>query len=38
MLAPEMFGKGKLHILPERIKDHKGLSRLFKSQPKNKKS
>jgi len=38
MLAPEMFSKGKLHILPERIKDRKGLSRLFKGQTKNKKS
>jgi heterodisulfide reductase subunit C len=38
MLAPKMFSKGKLHILPERIKDRKGLSRLFKGQPKNKKS
>ena len=31
MLAPEMFSKGKLHILPERIKDRKDLSRLFKN-------
>jgi len=38
MLAPEMFSKGKLHILPERIKDRKGLARLFKGQPKNNKS
>jgi heterodisulfide reductase subunit C2 len=38
MLAPEMFSKGKLHILPERIKDRKGLSRLFKGQSKNNKS
>ena len=38
MLAPEMFSKGKLHILPERIKDRKSLSRLFKGQPKNNKS
>ena len=38
MLAPEMFSKGKLHILPERIKDRKGLSRLFKGQPKNNKT
>lgn len=37
-VAPEMFSKGKLHILPERIKDRKGLSRLFKGQAKNKKS
>jgi heterodisulfide reductase subunit C2 len=36
-VAPEMFAKGKLHILPERIKDRKGLSRLFKGQPKNNK-
>jgi len=38
MLAPEMFSKGKLHILPERIKDRKGLSRLFKGQTKKPKS
>jgi len=38
MLAPEMFGKGKLSIFPERIKDRKGLSRLFKGQTNNKKS
>jgi heterodisulfide reductase subunit C2 len=38
MLAPEMFSKGKLHILPEKIKDRQGLSRLFKGQPKNNKS
>ena len=38
MLAPEMFGKGKLSIFPERIKDRKGLSRLFKGQTKNNKS
>ncbi len=37
-LAPEMFSKGKLHILPERIKDRKGLSRLFKGQSKKPKS
>lgn len=37
MLAPEMFGKGKLHIFPEQIKDKKGLSRLFKNQFKNRK-
>ena len=36
--APGMFSRGKLHILPERIKDRKGLSRLFKGQPKNNKS
>jgi hypothetical protein len=33
-----MFSRGKLHILPEQIKDRKGLSRLFKGQPKNNKS
>jgi heterodisulfide reductase subunit C2 len=38
MLAPEMFSKGKLHILPERINDRKSLSRLFKGLPKNTKS
>ena len=32
LLAPEMFSKGKLHILPERIKDRKGFARLFKDQ------
>jgi len=31
-LAPEMFAKGKLHLLPERIKDRKGFARLFKFQ------
>ncbi len=36
--APGMLSRGKLHILPERIKDRKGLSRLFKGQTKNKKS
>jgi heterodisulfide reductase subunit C len=36
-VAPEMFSKGKLHILPERIKDRKSLSRLFKGQTKTKK-
>ena len=36
--APGMFSRGKLHILPERIKDRKGLSRLFKGQTKNPKS
>lgn len=37
-LAPEMYAKGKLSILPERIKDQKGLSRLFKDQFKKRKS
>ena len=37
-LAPEMYGKGKLHLLPERIKDRKGLARLFKDQFKKRKS
>lgn len=37
MLAPGMFSRGKLHILPEQIKDKKGLSRLFKNQFKNRK-
>jgi Heterodisulfide reductase, subunit C len=36
--APGMFSRGKLHILPEQIKDKKGLKRLFKNQDKNKKS
>jgi heterodisulfide reductase subunit C2 len=36
--APGMFSRGKLHILPEKIKDRKVLSRLFKGQPKNTKS
>ena len=31
-LAPEMYSKGKLHLLPERIKDRNGLARLFKDQ------
>jgi heterodisulfide reductase subunit C len=37
MLAPEMYAKGKLHLLPERIKDRKGLSRLFQLPFKNRK-
>lgn len=37
-LAPEMFSKGKLHLLAERIKDRKGLARLFKDQLKKRKS
>jgi len=37
-LAPEMYSKGKLHLLPERIKDRKGLARLFKDQFKKRKS
>ncbi len=36
--APGMFRRGKLHILPEQIKDKKGLKLLFKNQDKNKKS
>jgi len=36
--APGMFSRGKLHIMPERIKDRKGLSRLFKGQTKKPKS
>lgn len=36
--APGMFSRGKLHILPERINDRKGLSRLFKGQTKKPKS
>ncbi len=36
--APGMFSRGKLHILPERIKDRTGLSRLFKGQTKKPKS
>lgn len=34
-VAPGMFSKGKLSILPEQIKDKKSLSRLFKNQDKN---
>lgn len=37
-LAPEMYGKGKLHLLPERIKGRKGFARLFKDQFKKSKS
>ncbi len=37
-VAPEMFSKGKLSILPERINDRKGLSRLFKGQKKTNQS
>jgi heterodisulfide reductase subunit C len=28
-LAPSMFAKGKLHVLPEMIKDRKGISSIF---------
>jgi len=38
LLAPEMFAKGKLHVLPERISDRKGFARLFKDQFKKRKS
>jgi heterodisulfide reductase subunit C len=38
LLAPEMYSKGKLHLLPERIKGRKGLARLFKDQLKKRKS
>jgi heterodisulfide reductase subunit C2 len=34
-IAPEMFAKGKLHILPEQIKGKKQYARLFKKQVKN---
>jgi len=38
MLAPAMFAKGKLHILPEMIKDRKGISSIFsKTRKKNNK-
>lgn len=37
-IAPEMYFKGKLHLLPERIKDRKGFARLFKDQFKKRKS
>ena len=37
-LAPEMYSKGKLHLLPERIKNRKGLSRLFRGQLRGEKS
>ncbi len=30
MLAPKMFSKGKLHLLPEKIKDLSVLQRIFK--------
>lgn len=37
ILAPKMFLKGKLNILPEKIKDRKGLSSIFyKTYLKNK--
>ena len=31
MLAPKMFLKGKLPIIPERVKDRKNIKRIFKS-------
>jgi heterodisulfide reductase subunit C2 len=34
MLAPEMYLKGKLNLLPERIRGRKGFARLFKDQSK----
>ena len=34
-LAPGMFSRGKLAVLPGQIKDKKSLSRLFKKQEKN---
>jgi heterodisulfide reductase subunit C2 len=37
-LAPSMFAKGKLHILPEMIKDRQGMSSIFtKTRKKNNK-
>ena len=37
-LAPEMYSKGKLHLLPERIKGKKGFAILFKDQFKKRES
>jgi heterodisulfide reductase subunit C2 len=37
ILAPGMFSRGKLHILPEQIKNKKGFSLLFKNQFKHRK-
>ena len=31
-VAPGMISRGKLHLIPEQIKDKKGFSRLFKNQ------
>lgn len=37
-LAPSMFAKGKLHVLPEMIRDRKGISSIFsKTSKKNNK-
>jgi heterodisulfide reductase subunit C len=36
-LAPGMISRGKLHMIPEQIKDKKGFSLLFKNQFKNRK-
>ncbi len=35
-IAPKMYRKGKLHLLPERFRDQKKFSRLFHDQPKTK--
>jgi heterodisulfide reductase subunit C len=37
LTAPGMVARGKLHILPEQVKDKKGLSHLFKNQFKQRK-
>jgi heterodisulfide reductase subunit C2 len=34
-VAPGMFAKGKLQLIPERIKNRKGFSQLFKNKDKN---
>ena len=28
-IAPSMYLKGKLHLLPEKIKDRRGMKRIF---------
>jgi heterodisulfide reductase subunit C len=35
-IAPQMYSKGKLHLLPEQIKNRKAFLSLFKDQYKNK--
>ena len=36
VLAPSMFAKGKLKILPELIKDRKNIKQIFQKTLKNK--
>jgi heterodisulfide reductase subunit C len=36
MLAPSMFAKGKLSILPEVIKNRRNMKQIFKNTLKNK--